>query len=67
MTTFTADRQARRLAAIEAGTNQAWRDYREALRELRGRDYEDAEDQSWERLRAELQRLDDERKLVEAG
>ena len=67
MTTFTADRQARRLAEIEARTQEAWRTYRESLRELGGRDYEDAEDRSWERLRTQLQQLEDERKLVEAG
>ena len=44
MTTFISDQQARKLADIEARTRQAWAAYNDSLRELRGRDYEDAED-----------------------
>ncbi len=67
MTTFTADRQAKRLAEIEARRGTAWKVYSESLRDLGGQAYEDAEDRSWERLRAELQQLDEERRLVEAS
>ena len=64
MTTFTSDQQARRLAEIEARKRQAWTDYNDSLRELRGRDYEDAEDRSWDRLQETLRQLDEERQLL---
>ena len=67
MTTFTEDRQARRLAEIEARRGTAWKSYAESLRDLDGAEYEDAEDRSWERLSAELQQLEEERRLVEAS
>lgn len=67
MTTFTADRQARRLAEIESRRGTAWKSYSESLRDLGGVEYEDAEDRSWERLRTELRELDEERRLVEAS
>jgi hypothetical protein len=62
MTTFISDQQA--LADIEARTAQAWAAYTESLRELSGRDYEDAEDQSWDRLQKTLQQLEEERRLI---
>jgi hypothetical protein len=65
MTTYISDQQARRLADIESRTRQAWADYSGELRELEGRDYEDAEDKSWDRLQKRLKQLDDERQLVE--
>jgi hypothetical protein len=65
MTTYISDQQARRLADIESRTRQAWADYSGELRELDGRDYEDAEDKSWDRLQTRLKQLDDERQLVE--
>ena len=64
MTTFISDQQAQRLADIEARTRQAWASYNESLRELRGRDYEDAEDQSWDRLQETLRQLEEERRLL---
>jgi hypothetical protein len=65
MTTYISDQQARRLADIESRTRQAWADYSAELRELKGRDYEDAEDKSWDHLQTRLKQLDDERQLVE--
>jgi hypothetical protein len=65
MTTYISDQQARRLADIESRTHQAWADYSGELRELQGRDYEEAEDKSWTRLQKRLRQLDDERQLVE--
>ena len=65
MTTYISDQQARRLADIESRTRQAWADYTSELRELKGRDYEEAEDKSWARLQKRLKQLDDERSLVE--
>ena len=64
MTTFISDQQARRLADIDARTRQAWATYNDGLRELRGRDYEDAEDQSWDRLQETLRQLEEERQLL---
>ena len=63
MTTFISDQQAQ-LADIEARTAQAWAAYNESLRELRGRDYEDAEDESWDRLQKTLKQLEEERQLI---
>jgi hypothetical protein len=67
MTTLISDQQARRLADIEARTREAWEEYTEALRHLAGRDYEEAEDESWTRLQQTLKQLDDERQLVAGG
>ena len=64
MTTFISDQQARRLADIEARTRQAWAAYNDSLRDLRGRDYEDAEDRSWDRLQETLRQLEEERQLL---
>ncbi len=64
MTTYISDQQARRLADIESRTREAWADYNDALRELAGRDYEEAEDESWTRLQKTLKQLGDERQLV---
>jgi hypothetical protein len=64
MPTFISDHEARKLADIEARTRDAWASYNDSLRELRGRDYEDAEDRSWDRLRKTLKQLDDERQLL---
>jgi hypothetical protein len=63
MTTFITDPQAQ-LADIEGRRQQAWTAYNESLRGLRGKDYEDAEDQSWDRLQKTLTQLDEERQLL---
>jgi outer membrane protein assembly factor BamD (BamD/ComL family) len=65
MTTYISDQQARKLADIDERTRQAWTAYNESLRDLQGRDYEEAEDESWGRLRKRLKQLEDERALVE--
>jgi len=44
-------------ADIAARTREAWTRYRESLRELDGRDYEDAEKVSWARLQATLREI----------
>jgi hypothetical protein len=67
MTTYISDQQARKLADIEERTRQAWVAYNETLRDLQGRDYEEAEDESWGRLQNRLKQLDDERALVEGA
>jgi outer membrane protein assembly factor BamD (BamD/ComL family) len=65
MTTYISDQQARKIADIDERTREAWTAYNDILRDLRGRDYEEAEDQSWNRLQKRLKQLDDERALVE--
>jgi hypothetical protein len=65
MTTYISDQQARKMADIDDRTREAWTAYNDSLRDLRGRDYEEAEDQSWNRLQKRLKQLDDERALVE--
>lgn len=67
MTTYISDQQARKLADIDERTREAWTAYNDSLRDLRGRDYEEAEDQSWNRLQQRLKQLDDERALVEGA
>ena len=66
MTSLTPDKRAERLADIDAREREAWESYQESLRELQGRDYEDAEDQSWDRLQKRLTELAEERQLVGA-
>lgn len=65
MTTYISDEQAQRLAEIDLRTREAWSDYTEELRELDGRAYEEAEDESWDRLQKKLKELDGERQLLE--
>jgi hypothetical protein len=67
MTSLTPDKRGERLADIDAREREAWETYQESLRDLQGRDYEEAEDQSWDRLQKRLRALDEERQLVAAG
>jgi hypothetical protein len=67
MTTYISDQQAQRLAELDVRTREAWADYNEELRELEGRDYEEAEHQSWDRLQKTLTQLNGERQLVEGA
>jgi hypothetical protein len=64
MPTFISDHEARKLADLEARRREAWTSYNDSLRDLRGRDYEDAEDRSWDRLQKTLKQLEDERQLL---
>jgi len=45
---------------LERRRAEAWNAYSEELRDLAGRDYEDAERVSWERLQRELRRIERE-------
>lgn len=67
MTTYISDQKARKLADLDERTREAWTAYNDSLRDLQGRDYEDAEDESWSRLRKRLKQLEDERALVEGA
>jgi hypothetical protein len=66
--TFTPNRiQARKLKELDERRTRAWGAYRDSLRELQGRDYEDAERRSWDRLQRKLKELDEQRAEVVAG
>ena len=67
MTSLTPDKREERLADIDARERAAWETYQESLRDLQGKDYEEAEDQSWDRLQRKLRQLEDERQLVEGA
>lgn len=56
MPTFATDQELDRL---ESGrqTREAWAAYRAALRDLEGREYEDAEASAWERLQRRLAQI----------
>jgi hypothetical protein len=55
MTTYAPDETGRRLEELADRERQAWQDYREGLRELEGRDYDEAESASWDDLQKALQ------------
>lgn len=57
MTTITPNR-LEELAEVE---REAWSDYRESLRDLAGRDYEEAEATSWDELQRTLAEVSSER------
>ena len=42
----------------EHAETEAWDAYRQDLRDLAGREYEDAEDASWERLQERLREIE---------
>jgi hypothetical protein len=65
MTTFAPNHETgSRLEALEVLTRDAWARYSSALRDLAGREYEEAEKDSWRELRATLRKLDAERELL---
>jgi len=67
VTALTHEQVTRKLSDIDARTREAWATYNESLRDLQGREYEDAEGQSWDRLQKRLRELDGERQLVVGG
>lgn len=62
MTTITPDR-LEELAELE---REAWIEYRESLRDLAGREYDEAEAASWDGLQRVLAELDAERGTPES-
>lgn len=60
----TSDDPAVRLAELDAAVTDAWIDYREALRDLAGRHYEEAEADAWDHLQTELGQLEAERRAL---
>jgi hypothetical protein len=67
VTALTHEEVTRKLSEIDLRKKQAWAAYNESLRDLAGREYEDAEGQSWDRLQKRLRELDGERQLVVGG
>jgi hypothetical protein len=68
MTTFATQPEIeRRIAEIDACKRGAWAAYREDLRGLQGRAYDDSEAASWKRLEATLRELDAERAALPAS
>jgi hypothetical protein len=59
MTTY-APRQALEAALMER-ERQAWSRYSGTLRDLQGRDYDDAETEAWAELQRDLRAIDAER------
>jgi hypothetical protein len=55
---------AEELRELDAGTRLAWSTYSESLRELRGEEYEQAEQDSWSELQGELRRLERRRQSL---
>lgn len=55
------------LEEVVERTQEAWTDYREQLRDLSGRDYDEAEHRAWERLQRELRGLEARRTELEAA
>jgi hypothetical protein len=56
------------LDEIDERTLHAWTAYRDSLRELTGREYDEAERRSWERLQRKLRQLEQSRvELASAG
>ena len=46
---------------LDERTQDAWAAYRESLRDLSGRDYDEAETRSWELLQRELEDIEEQR------
>jgi hypothetical protein len=67
VTALTHEQVTRKLGEIDVRTKQAWAAYNESLQDLEGREYEEAEGQSWDRLQKRLSELDGERQLVVGG
>jgi hypothetical protein len=51
-------RTTRRETEQQAAEREAWEAYRESLRDLEGREYELAENASWQRLQRALEAID---------
>jgi hypothetical protein len=49
------------LEELDEREQRAWTTYKDSLRDLTGKDYEDAEHRSWDRLQRKLRELDEAR------
>jgi hypothetical protein len=61
VTTFAPHQTVRRLEELDELTRDAWAYYHVSIRELEGREYDDAERASWAELQATLRALGTER------
>ena len=61
MSTFTVNQTYRRLEELDALTRLAWAGYSDSVRDLGGREYEEAERVSWAELQDTLSALESER------
>jgi hypothetical protein len=52
------------LRELDEGTRDAWRTYRESLRDLSAAEYERAEPESWTALQEQLRRLERRRQAL---
>jgi hypothetical protein len=55
------------LLEVAERTQEAWEAYSDSLRDLNGREYDEAEHRAWERLQAALRELEDHRAQLEAA
>jgi hypothetical protein len=53
------------LEEVAERTHEVWTAYRDSLRDLSGRDYDDAEHRAWERLQSKLRDLEERRSELE--
>jgi hypothetical protein len=68
MTTAPPSNEARAtLAELDERTQGSWATYRESLRDLSGRDYDEAEARAWERLQRELEAIEELRSELTAS
>ena len=67
MTTYAPDETDRRLEELADREREAWEAYREALRDLEGRAYDDAETGAWEDLQRTVQDVASERAELSAA
>jgi hypothetical protein len=67
MTTYAPDETDRRLEELADREREAWSAYRDNLRDLIGRAYDDAEAHSWEDLQRTLQEVAAERAELAAA
>lgn len=59
MTTTAPRQDGAATQEIDERTQSAWADYQDALRDLTGRDYDDAEHEAWEKLQETLSAIGD--------
>jgi hypothetical protein len=53
-----------RLRELDAGTQEAWKTYRDSVRDLTGLEYERVEVESWDELQRDLRRIARRRKTL---
>jgi hypothetical protein len=61
------DQEKRRRRELEERTRRAWDTYRASLRDLQGREYEEAEGRSWERLQRKLAEVEHQPEAGQTG